>query len=53
MPIDGGDAEAVLDAFRREGIDDVALATQLQIEGAEAFSKSWRALLLTIQKKSA
>ena len=52
MPIDDGDAEAVLDAFRREGIDDVALATQLQVEGAEAFSKSWRALLSSIQSKS-
>ena len=52
MPIDGGDAEAVLDAFRREGIDDAALASRLQVEGAEAFSKSWRALLLSIEKKS-
>ena len=52
MPVDGGDAEAVLDAFRREGIDDAALAGRLQVEGAEAFSKSWRALLLSIEKKS-
>ncbi len=52
MATDGGDAEAVLDAFRREGIDDQALATRLQVEGAEAFSKSWAALLSSIQGKS-
>lgn len=52
MPMDGGDAEAVLAAFRREGIDDRALATQLQVAGVESFSKSWSALLASIQKKS-
>ena len=53
MPVDGGDAEAVLDAFRREGVDDEALAARLQVEGAEAFSRSWRALLSSLQSKSA
>ena len=53
MPIDGGDAEAVLNSFRREGVDDGALASRLQVEGAAAFSKSWRALLSTLQGKSA
>ncbi len=53
MPMDGGDAEAVLEAFRREGIDDEALASRLQAEGAAAFSTSWRALLSTLQAKSA
>ena len=52
MPIDGGDAEAVLAAFRREGVDDRALATRLQIEGAESFSESWRTLLSSVQRKS-
>ncbi len=52
MPIDGGDAEAVLAAFRREGVDDRTLATRLQIEGAENFSESWRTLLSSIQRKS-
>lgn len=52
MPIDGGDAEAVLDAFRGEGIDIEALASRLQVEGAAAFSNSWRALLSTLQRKS-
>ena len=52
MPIDGGDAEAVLAAFRREGVDDLALATRLQVEGAENFSESWRTLLSSVQRKS-
>jgi transaldolase len=52
MPVDGGDAEAVLAQFRREGIDDQALAERLQREGADAFSKSWSALLARIGDKS-
>ena len=52
MPIDGGDAETVIAAFRSEGIDERALATRLQIEGAESFSKSWHALLSSVQRKS-
>lgn len=52
MLVDGGDAEAVLSEFRREGIDDDALAARLQQEGAEAFSKSWRSLLSRLSGKS-
>jgi transaldolase len=52
LPPDGGYAAAVLDEFRREGIDDIALAARLQKEGAEAFSKSWRGLLARIAEKS-
>ncbi|MGA8031410.1 MAG: transaldolase [Casimicrobiaceae bacterium] len=52
LPVDGGDAEAVLEAFRREGIDDQVLAARLQREGADAFSKSWSALLSRIREKS-
>ncbi|MEO7337039.1 MAG: transaldolase, partial [Caldimonas sp.] len=37
MPVDGGDAEAVIAEFRRLGVDDDALATRLQHEGADAF----------------
>ena len=51
LPTDGGYAEAVLEEFRREGIDDEALATQLQREGVEAFAKSWRGLLSRIREK--
>jgi transaldolase len=53
MPLDGGDAEEVLAQFARQGVDDAALAAQLQREGAEAFDKSWRDLLELIASKSA
>jgi transaldolase len=53
MPVDGGDAEAVIAEFRRQGIDVDALALQLQREGAAAFAKSWNALLAGIRNKAA
>jgi transaldolase len=52
MPEDGEDAELVLGEFEREGVDLAALADQLQREGAEAFVKSWKALLERIGAKS-
>jgi transaldolase len=52
MPLDGGDAEAVLEKFRKEGIDDQSLAATLQLEGTEAFAKSWRDLMRCIGAKS-
>jgi len=52
LPIDGGYAEAVIEEFRREGVDIDALAARLQREGAEAFSVSWYALLARIAQKS-
>jgi len=52
MPADGGDAEAVLEKFNLAGIDVDALAAQLQQEGAQAFVKSWHALLRRIAEKS-
>ena len=52
MPVDGGDAEAVIAEFRGQGIDDDALAARLQREGADAFAKSWKALLSRIGEKS-
>ena len=52
MPSDGGYAEAVLDEFRREGVDDEALAARLQREGVQAFAKSWSGLLAQIREKS-
>lgn len=53
MALDGGDADAVLTAFRHAGVDDGALATQLQEEGTASFSKSWKALLVSLESKSA
>ncbi len=52
MAPDGGDAEQVIAEFRRQGIDDAALALRLQREGADAFSKSWNGLLAGIRDKT-
>jgi transaldolase len=52
MPWDGGDAEAVIAEFKRAGVDDGALAADLQREGAEAFAKSWSDLMGRIASKS-
>jgi len=49
---DGGDAELVINEFSHAGIDVAALAAQLQTEGADAFVKSWNALLDVIKSKS-
>jgi transaldolase len=53
MALDGGDAEAVIAEFGRQGIADDALAAELQHEGADAFAKSWASLLGGIRDKSA
>jgi len=52
MPADGGYADAVLEEFRREGVDDDALAKRLQRDGVEAFATSWHAMLSRIAEKS-
>jgi transaldolase len=52
MRWDGGDAEAVIAEFRRAGIEDQALAADLQREGAEAFAQSWSDLMGRIASKS-
>jgi len=52
LPADGGYAEAVLEEFRREGVDDVALAARLQREGTDAFAQSWHALLSRVGEKT-
>jgi len=51
LPPDGGYAEVVIAEFRREGVDDAALAARLQREGVEAFATSWQALLARIREK--
>jgi transaldolase len=53
LPADGGYAEAVIAEFRREGVDDDALAARLQHEGVAAFAASWHALLARISEKCA
>ncbi|MEO8859447.1 MAG: transaldolase [Burkholderiaceae bacterium] len=51
MAVDGGDAKAVLEQFRGQGVDVAALAERLQREGAAAFNKSWKELLARIDDK--
>jgi transaldolase len=53
MAKDGGDAEKVLGAFAKAGIDIDALAARLQVEGAQSFVKSWAELMKRIAEKSA
>jgi transaldolase len=53
MPRDGGDAEAVLAALASAGVNEMELADDLQREGAQAFDKSWKALLQRVAEKSA
>jgi transaldolase len=53
MPLDGGDAEAVLAEFTRAGVDDTTLAAQLQREGTASFDKSWKDLLDRVAAKRA
>jgi len=52
MPVDGGDAAALLHELAHDGVDQAQLAAQLQHEGAEAFTKSWRNLMDVIASKS-
>ncbi len=52
LPADGGNAEAVVAAHARAGVDVEALATRLQEEGARAFVKSWNELIAGIARKA-
>jgi transaldolase len=52
LPIDGGDAEEVIEKCEAAGIDDGQLAADLQREGAESFVKSWQDLLDCVASKS-
>jgi transaldolase len=51
MPIDGGNAEAVLAEFAGEGVNDQTLAGDLQREGTAAFAMSWNELMSRIASK--
>jgi len=51
LPVDGGDSATLLAECRLAGLDDTKLATQLQREGAAAFSTSWHQLLQRIAGK--
>jgi transaldolase len=49
---DGGDGDETVAAYGRAGIDVVALANQLQMQGAKSFDDSWQDLLDAIGTKS-
>lgn len=51
MPLDDGDAEAVLADFAATGIDDDTLAADLQRQGTAAFVKSWNELMFLVASK--
>jgi transaldolase len=53
LPVDGGDAETIIAAFAKAGIDDEELAADLQREGADSFVASWKDVLDCIETKSA
>ena len=53
MAEDGGDADAVVAAHARAGVDVDALASRLQEDGAKAFVKSWNELLDGLARKTA
>jgi transaldolase len=53
LPKDGGDAKKLLAEFAQHGINEDALAADLQRAGAESFMKSWKSLLSQIETKSA
>ncbi|MGH7184020.1 MAG: transaldolase [Nitrospiraceae bacterium] len=52
LRVDDDSAEGVLAEFARAGVDDEALATDLQREGTAAFAKSWRDLMHQIASKT-
>jgi transaldolase len=52
VPADGGDCEAVLARFGELGIDVGALATKLQVDGAQSFVASWTELMDTIAREA-
>ena len=52
LAADGGDCESVLAQFAKAGIDTDALALQLQLDGAQAFVKSWTDLMQRIADKA-
>ena len=53
LPFDEGYAEAVIAEFTREGVNDEALAAELQRQGTAAFAASWRDLIARIASKGA
>lgn len=53
LPGDGGDAAQTLAAFAEAGVDVDALATELQVKGAEQFVDAWNDLIAHISGQAA
>ncbi|RRQ20994.1 transaldolase [Thiohalobacter thiocyanaticus] len=51
LPVEGGDANALLAEFAQTGVDIDILAERLQHDGVQAFAASWQALLRRIASK--
>jgi len=51
MQVDGGESEAVLAEFGRQGVNIESLAAKLQREGTAAFAQSWGSLMNRIAEK--
>jgi transaldolase len=51
VPPGAGDAEEVLAAFTRAGVDLARLAATLQDEGARSFVASWKSLVDAVEQK--
>jgi transaldolase len=51
IPPGGGEAGEVLTEFAAAGLDLDALAARLQEEGEQAFNKSWRGMLASLESK--
>jgi transaldolase len=49
---DSGDGDETVAAYAKAGIDVMALASQLQKQGAKSFDDSWQDLLEAIGTKS-
>src|ERR1700730_8657032 len=52
LPRAGGAGDETVAAYGRAGIDVMALASQLQMQGAKSFDDSWQDLLDAIRTKS-
>jgi transaldolase len=52
MAADGADSDRTLASFSKAGVDVEALSAQLQHEGAESFSTSWKDLMAVIADRT-
>jgi transaldolase len=53
MATDGGDCEDTLKSIAGAGVDVMALADKLQIDGRDSFDASWNEMIKDIASKTA